>query len=487
MDILNHQDAQCEPDDFELPLLPAPQFLQPVHEPQIRFPSMSAPWGLSGRTLLAFRPQMTSKTNSTGSFEVPDGRKMSSTHLDSPFVSPRFRDAIPVQLGSPAIDHMSNIPPYKSAFDRVLPYMGQDDLPQGSHYLQPWEKMRYGNALDEEGISYDFQHGQLFEGDQAVPPAQSFEARHLESPRLHRCSESVTAISPHQLQAAFPSVSTTESYVLGEPLATPIGQPAIDIPPPSKKRRRKSSSVQPEFKEQHTKDSTRRRSEDGQKQLSSRSKADSATSGQTSEGSGLFIHSLCGKSFASRSKVKKHHWDIKLEDMGTTTGCWHKHRRPNIAWNDHPSCKEARRPPQIKPSRAKSMSAENKAPTVPTMVPSHRNIMEGGYLPYHTRSLPSSSPFENLLTAVNVAAKIESPVPKGRNDSVVFPILDAQAIAAECTGQYEPVWASTSSDQVSYLDPMFDQHHLRSYPLPRPMQRYGAQPTAYNNTMKQRW
>jgi hypothetical protein len=113
--------------------------------------------------------------------------------------------------------------------------------------------------------------------------------------------------------------------------------------------------------------------------------------------------------------------------------------------------------------------------------------MEGGYLPYHTHGFPSSSPFQNLLTAVNVAAKIESPIPKGRNDSMILPNLDAQAIAAEHSKQSEPTWAFASLDPVSYLDPMFDSHHLGSSPPPRPTQEYEVHPKDYNNTMEAGW
>jgi hypothetical protein len=472
MKVLNHQDAQWGPDDFEFPLLPVeppiPQFLQPIHEPQMRFPPMSAPWKSSSQVLPAFSTPVAYDMNKSWAFGGLNGQEPPSTHIELPFVSPNFRDAIPVQLNSSACQHMPQIPPYESTLECGPAYMEQSDVPLGSQYLPPKRKLEYANTWDEEGISSDLQHRQFL------------ETHHVEISHLDRRSESVTAISP---------TSTSGAYMLD----TPIGQHTMNMLPPSKKRSRKSTSAQSKIEEQHAKEGPRQKSED-------------VTSRNTSEGNGDFIHSLCGKRFGNRSKVKKHHWGNKLDDMATTTGCWHKHRRPDISWDDHPSCQEARKPPSLRPSRTKPILAENKAPMVPTMVRGHHNILpgipavqdlphavmsphtpssntEGGYLPYHTHGFPSSSPFQNLLTAVNVAAKIESPIPKGRNDSMIISNLDSQAIVAEHTEPHNPLWALSSLDQGSYLDPMRDSDHLRSSPPPRPVKGYGVQPTDYN-TMK---
>jgi hypothetical protein len=370
---------------------------------------------------------------------------------------------------------MPHVPLYESAFDRVLQYMKQGDVPLRSQYLPPKRKLEYSTPGDEEGISRDLHHRQFLEGVPVRLPAESLETRQVEIPRRHRRSESVTTISPNQLKAAFSPSLTSGPYMLGDPFVTPIGQSAIDMPPPPRKRSRKSSSAQPVIEQQHVEHGPCEGSEDVQDQQA----FNSASSRKTSEGSGNFIHGLCGKRFGTRSKVKKHHWGNKLDDMATTTGCWHKRGRPDINWDSHSSCQEVRKPPSLQPSRAKSISAENKAPMVPTMGPGYHNIllgippvqepylaarspetpstnMEGGYPPYNTHGFPSSSPFQNLLTAVNVAAKIESLIPKGRSDSMIFFHLDDQAIAAEHTEQSEPPWVFTTLDQVSYLDPMSD-------------------------------
>jgi hypothetical protein len=157
----------------------------------------------------------------------------------------------------------------------------------------------------------------------------------------------------------------------------------------------------------------------------------------------------------------------RLPDVGTSTGSRKSHG------TIIPAARMDRR----------SASEDSKALVVPAMVPSYRNIIPGfptlqvsphtvaqaigsahapslsvqdgalynsraqeNYLSYHSHGLPRtttslSSPFESLLTAVNVAARIEEPTPsKGRNDSVIICNLDAQAIAAERTGQHLPAW-----------------------------------------------
>lgn len=47
---------------------------------------------------------------------------------------------------------------------------------------------------------------------------------------------------------------------------------------------------------------------------------------------GQFVHGLCGKSFNTRHAVKKHHWGSRMDDRETTTGCWAKHKKPDVSW-----------------------------------------------------------------------------------------------------------------------------------------------------------
>jgi hypothetical protein len=448
----------------------------------MRMPPMFVSWESSDRGLPGINTALAKHLSHFEPLE-PDERKLSIPPLESHFISPTFRDSIPAQLTSPATHHVHKVSPQ-------------------------WENMDYTNTWDEEGTCHGSKQEQHLEHAHTVFPTESFEFDHLRNPRYHRRSESVTAISSRHLQVTPPPASIPDSYVLSEPSPTTLGQPAVDMPPPPRKRSRKCSSVKSKVEEQHGEVGTYQRSEDIQDQHSAGSKAAQAPSAarlEKSESGGRFVHSMCGKSFANRHKVKKHHWGNKIGDTNTTTGCWYKKGRPYTNWDDHPSCKEA--PSRMeeptsapfKPSQTKLMSVENKAPTVPTMGPSPRNILpslppaqdlsqsarpphtlsnhkECVSLPYHTHGFPStasSSPFENLLTVVNFAANIESPVPKGRNDSVVFSNLDAEAMAVEHAGQFAHAWAFTSADQVSYFDPVFDQHQSRS--------------STYDNGTEQEW
>jgi hypothetical protein len=518
MNVLNHQAAQWAPEDFKLPLIPiqqsAPQFLQPVHEPQMCIPPMFVPWESSDRGLSGLGTAL-AKHLSHFERSKPGGRKLSLPLLESPFISPTFQNATPVQLTSPEIHCVHEVSSYEPAFHSALPSMEHGNMSHVGQFAPQWENIDYANTWDEEETRHDFQQEQHLEDTHAVFPIECFEFDHLPNPRIHRRSESVTATSPRHLQATTPSASISNPYVLSESSAPAIGQYADDMPPPPRKRSRKSSSVKFKAEEQHREDGTRQGSEDIQDQHSAGSKAaqgPSVVRRKTSESGGRYVHGLCGKSFANRHKVKKHHWGNKIGDMNTTTGCWHKKGRPNDNWDNHPSCKEAPSrteeaepaPTPVKPSRAKAISIDNKAPMVPTMhadsrtmllsLPHAQNLsqsvrpphtslnhIEGVSLPYHTHGFPSaasSSPFENLLTAVNFAANIESPVPKGRNDSVIFSNLDAKAMAVERTSQFTHTWGFTSADQASCFDPVFDQHQSRSS---------ASRPSAYDNGTEQEW
>jgi hypothetical protein len=57
MGILYHGASAWAPEDFNLPQLHiAPRFLQPAHEPQMRLPSMSAPWESNQQPVLSIDP-----------------------------------------------------------------------------------------------------------------------------------------------------------------------------------------------------------------------------------------------------------------------------------------------------------------------------------------------------------------------------------------------------------------------------------------------
>lgn len=179
---------------------------------------------------------------------------------------------------------------------------------------------------------------------------------------------------------------------------------------------------------------------------------------------GHFVHSLCGKAFTTRSGVKKHHWGARLYDKNTTSGCWAKNGKPDVDWDDHPSCKD---PPQddkdgdidseqqASPTPVAQMVVPARHATTTTQVPTSRESSARARQctaispsTPHTAVRPGnpfSSPgplsttaddhnLQTLITAVNVASSIESPAPQTRNDSVVTH-LDAQVKSWEHQAQ----------------------------------------------------
>jgi hypothetical protein len=205
-----------------------------------------------------------------------------------------------------------------------------------------------------------------------------------------------------------------------------------------------------------------------------------------------FVHAICGKSFNSRSAVKKHHWGKQADDPSTTTGCWAKHQKPNRAWqvptpsftvsgsrlthstrNEHPSC-DYNTPHSY--SASKSLSSRYqveepqpwRAPVVPAMTSQLWNMAPGftslhrlpntfaetanampvsdrERVPYITSRMPSGGGLDTLLTAPNAVSKVDGPVPQGRNDSVVSH-LDPQATAEHNVQFPEPSQAEIRKD-----------------------------------------
>ena len=501
MEILNHKDSQWGPGDFDLPVLSnpqsAPQFLQPAHQPQMRLPSMSALWESNKNALSTVNPEVLSSSDRYESIEQSNIQEASFSQtgleswqapsramLSSPHSSTPSRSLVPVQLTSPGVGHIGAHLPFSSPNrDESLdpPGYGLCIIPQQPRYKEPWGRNDYSNAWIDDGPGHFFEHEEFHASNQYLP-AVSYEARSPESAHLHNRSESATIYNPHQehsvARASSPQDGASEPSMLGNPFAVPIGQPAIDMPPPPppRKRNRKLSVAQMKAENQHDAYDGRQVPEYNRDEVS---QADTKTSRNQPDGNGLFIHSLCGKDFASRPKVKKHHWGTKMNDLNTTTGCWAKHNKPNISWDDHPSCKE-----QVQTSNTsvkiqqRSISANHKTPVVPSLGSSHGNIgpafptlqdlsqtvaealnsphaptqhVQEGFLPYHTHQLSFRSPFDSLLTAVNVVSEIEAPTSQGRNDSVISP-LDAHALAAERTGQYLPAWAFSSPQYDDNLD-----------------------------------
>jgi hypothetical protein len=292
---------------------------------------------------------------------------------------------------------------------------------------------------------------------------ESLPSNHFDSPAPSHEMHMSPNLSPRKGQAA-----VTSPFVLGVPIAVPIGQPIDEMPPPSKKRRRRQSSTS---QVKAGVEPSRHNSEIVSYILPSAEIADQLSvpaqpnkmakedSKPSQGGGGPYIHSLCGKGFSSRSKVKKHHWGNKLDNLETTTGCWAKNKKPNVSWNEHPSCREGI-PQRKAPSVVQKLRTLNqKAPQAPSMVPRSQDIPQiSAQAPhfrqegeqsfedvgsYHSHRLPTRSSFDNLLTAVNIASQIDAPQPQGRIDSVVSHL---DAAAAEHNRQYITNWQDASDD-----------------------------------------
>lgn len=165
-----------------------------------------------------------------------------------------------------------------------------------------------------------------------------------------------------------------------------------------------------------------------------------------------YVHSLCGKAFTTRSGVKKHHWGGgKLGDRETVTGCWARHGKPDIEWDDHPTCKlednkssaprianKQSRPSKPRTPVAAPMASPNPSYSVPAQQqiqqplqapppafhPSPQLPSREGAQMFHSHQLPRPGPpgiSNALLTAVNAASDINPPRAEARNDPVVQP------------------------------------------------------------------
>ncbi|KAI4686074.1 uncharacterized protein J4E88_003911 [Alternaria novae-zelandiae] len=338
----------------------------------------------------------------------------------------------PLEQPSPSPQFLQPAHQPQMRLPRISPLWHEDDH---TYYSQPWSSVTNGPMLDH---------------------AQSPTGNHFNSPAISYQTQLSPALSPRKGKTA-----TASPSVLGVPVAVPIGQPIDEMPPPSKKRRRRqSSTIQAKTKEEPREEYAEiadRLSDPTQPEKKIR-EANTMSQGT----GGPYIHSLCGKGFSGRSKVKKHHWGKKLDDLETTSGCWAKNNKPDVSWNEHPSCREgvAQRKPSSAVLKPKTLTQE--APLVPSMVPTsgdrnhsfadtsrsrqEREQPIEHMSSYHSHRLPTRSSFDDLLTAVNVASEIDAPRPQGRIDSVVSH-LDAQAAAAEQNRQYITNWQNASDDR----------------------------------------
>ncbi|KAH3918947.1 hypothetical protein HBH56_026790 [Parastagonospora nodorum] len=493
--ILDHQDARWGAGDFDnLPLAlvegQPPQFLQPVHEPQMRHPFLSSPWDSNNGLLTTFSPmgltglsQYSTFAKSTEQPALMPQNGPDSSHppsramLSSPFV-PDLVGPSRAQPTYPGIDQTSGFLPYprpKQIFGTNPSQPEQSNIPQESPYLEPWWSEDWFTQTGHQ------------QGRGEIMSTQ----------------ESSEVTSAQKPLTAPPAASFLGSSKLNwTPM--PMDAPDIGMPPPSRKRSRALSFLQPKAEGGQASGNTVHDYNVSKSQTASppSTKVSRDSTSVAPKGSGQFIHSVCGRGFTRRQAVKKHHWGDKLDDLDTTTGCWAKHKKPNVNWNEHPSCKVISRVPALHSYGVGSTSAASNAPAVPAMVPSYRDTIPGPstFLQYHSHGLPgtatpsSSSPFQDLLTAVNIAASIEEPTLKGRIDSLIGSNLDVQADAA-AQGQFRPTSSFTNQHPGNNVGNNVEQYHGywpslgynfgvgSSSPVPEPTgMRFSSQPNFIDPT-----
>ena len=466
MDILMHPLAAWASKDFDFSteqltqtsLEPIPRFLQPVHQPQMRLPSISSSWFLLPRG-----PQV----DQTAGLTMFNGYNGHSPMPSSPLG--------PFQLPSPP----THLWAHHSARTMYTSVNGNGSAPLPVHiafcsswgkpsYAVPWANDSVDLPPDSMRLQEHSEHQELpdFSHTDNVQPLLAYPQDVEPQPALgfYQYEDHQPIQFPHLTYDSLPSPTGRDplrTTTLEEP-------PPADVQVPPTPRSRSPPDVE--------------QTEDAGEVV-----PDSTTDRKHTLG-GSYIHALCGKGFETRSKVKKHHWGKKHNNLATTTGCWAKHGNPDGAWNDHPSCKDggstskaARSVPfmskRIKPKASASqpitpasfnIPQHNTVPGFPTLEDLPRAVTKtvhagNATVPsaqeerqhYHIHRLPSPSSFGSLLTAVNVVSQIDALKPQGRTDSIAMH-LDAQVAAPERYDQHAP------STPVVPLTSSFDPRYVFS-------------------------
>jgi hypothetical protein len=465
MDILLHPAARWGLDDFDLPaqdpmqplLETAPQYLQPPHELQMRLPSFSSWFPASQNDHLGSLPAFSSYNGYNGS-----GREQSFVSSPSLSIPP------PLQLPDPS-GHLWIDADAEASYTNLH---GNEFLapPVQTAFRNPWDNSNHYDTWTNDGMTFPTNNENLggnfdFEELSTLPfhdhPQASLSHSHD--------TESYTTLTLPQQEAprSLHTTQHTPSPTNHDPFRTmKLEENLADLHAPPT-----PSSQSPPHASQ---------TEDVVEAV----EAEQASMGDRSQSlGGPFVHAICGKGFATLSGVKKHHWGKKVNDLATTTGCWAKHKKPNVAWDEHASCKDGRstsvviksHPPTTKQNQTKASTPQftgvsayevphfQPLPGFPTLEDLPRTVAKT----IHTGNAPTSysqepemtvqtpepairGSFDSLLTAVNVVSQIDAPKPKGRADSIALN-LDAQVAAAEQHHPFIPYEPSTSSlDSPSY-------------------------------------
>ena len=316
MDILYHRDSKWGPGDFNLPAAqpeqaerslpqPTPMFLEPTHYPQMRMPSTQFHWSSASLASHSINPAVLSTYTGYTSME------------SSPLVpTTPARSGYPPILGNPTVDY-SMTTSSSSSFGY--------ETPTGA----PIQGTRDGLAQDHARATIEPNH-----------PSESGDCKdylRLPVPSYQISSYQAMSWNSCSIEGSSEALNTCRTLSL----------PRIWMP--SSATRRESTEAcadigigrqqneQPGLLEQHSLAFASPSPLSVWSQVHS-GEAEMESARKCGPG-GPFIHAICGKGFASRYKVRKHHWGAKNDDIATTTGCWAKHGKPDCNWDDDESCK----------------------------------------------------------------------------------------------------------------------------------------------------
>ncbi|KAF2706357.1 hypothetical protein K504DRAFT_493488 [Pleomassaria siparia CBS 279.74] len=511
-DILNPQDAFMDASGFRRQVsspptpvqqdfteLPLQHFLQPQHWPYLRMPDISL-WGPNQRLHLAMQssidPQLLRAPlvhrNVPSAFQQIYQHQISDSYEDDIPHQPTY---IQKDLENMYREYIaSRIPSSPAATRTPMSLAGckKHTSPASPPYgvfgyeMQHSSPIRDVNPRPRTPYAIDeARERDRFEDTWVTQSERELVAGRRNNPTPHQNTQTIapTCLQHHGYSKANP-------YVLGTPIAVPLGQPTPpDMMPSEMSHRRSVSQTYPNHNEDGEYENgtfaprplapapasapiiMQQPAHDLNQQLPAR--RPSVIAPRTYY---HFVHSICGKSYSSRYNVKKHHWGTVVDDLDTVTGCWAKNGKPDVQWDEHPTCRDQRsaRSRSTKTHKLETAHPEFKAPVAPAMVP--ENTLAGfpilsetpqtvaetlkrspsvlkspqmEIIPYHTSRLPIRSGIDTLLMAVNVAVKIDAPTPQGRNDSVVSH-LDAQAAVDE-ERQYRPIPPHEASHTHSHV------------------------------------
>ncbi|OAG11869.1 uncharacterized protein CC84DRAFT_58093 [Paraphaeosphaeria sporulosa] len=481
-DIMNHPDADWAPEDWSRHIIPpgslltlnptSPDFLEPSHEPNIpRLPSMFQALGGNSNASLPHSSVNPAILQSPSMPYVARPYHGGQEQLDS------FGSAFGGYPGHGALQEQSTphsqglriswtpdsfVP--NSPSSRVL--LMTDSIPLSQHHLSPswYHDSTLAPPRDARREMGMLPHAQTYNRNELHSSAahtaglyQQYSQRHQRQNGHYMGDWANDNLwqhehEPNQASHMSPSFHSQASpqRALGQlsSNASPsmIATPAMsvaNIPRPFRNELHRSETEYVGDKQNintHESYDDATANNDGSRARPSGENEAKRSVDQPPEGG--FIHAICGRGFYSRSAVKKHHWGPRAGDLTTTRGCWAKNKKPNVAWDAHPSCKtgSTRSSKNIRQSivtgndNSVTLSPELNAAETPSTVFGRSTAQRFNDNPAHG--------LNTLVSAASFAERIDAPKPQdGRNDSVVAQ-LDAQAAIAERNRRMLPPWST---------------------------------------------